>query len=255
MALYDGFFDAVVDEKTGQYDRTYGSEDFTKYFAYTIGSGVCVHSDPNSFKVRMENGSAVISPGYLFIRGYWLKNNGDYTVPLSGTSPLAIAATLNMASRMIELGAVPTAGSYPDSLVLALANPTAGTTQDTRHNADICGVIDTAGALSQKVEWALNYIDTQVESKLNQAQADIQEKSGLLDAKIAAAQDQTERLSPLPVGAIKFSVGNPGASWLLCNGGTFSVSTYPELNTALSGNTLPHLSLGDVPAYIKAKEG
>ena len=75
MALYDGFFDAVLDEETGQYDREYDSAGFTEYFGEIIGSGVCVYQNPGSFKVRVENGAAVIAPGYLFIQGYWLRND------------------------------------------------------------------------------------------------------------------------------------------------------------------------------------
>ena len=127
MAIYDGFFDAeaVGENEDGatKYDREYGPDDFTGYFANIIGSGVCVHENPDSFKVRLEEGAAVVSPGYLFIQGYWLKNDGDYTVPLSGSSTLAVLAHLNLGARMIQLEARSMAQSYPDSLVLALVNP------------------------------------------------------------------------------------------------------------------------------------
>ena len=74
MALYDGFFDAVADEGTGEYDRAYGPGDFTGYFENIIGSGVCVHNNPDSFKAEYEDGTLYLRPGYLFIRGYWLAN-------------------------------------------------------------------------------------------------------------------------------------------------------------------------------------
>ena len=65
MALFDGFFDSYYDETTDAYDREYGSDEFTEYFDQMIGSGVCIHKNPDSFKVRLEDGAAIVSPGYL----------------------------------------------------------------------------------------------------------------------------------------------------------------------------------------------
>lgn len=256
MAVYDGFFDAVADEETGEFDRSYSSGSFTDYFAHIIGSGVCIHNNQDSFKVRFEGGNAVVSPGYLFIQGYWLKNDADYTVPVTGDATLAIVAHLNMGSRMIEIEAVSVAQAYPDSLVLGLVNPTAGTAEDTRNNTDICGVIDTAGELSKKVEWAVNYIDNEVENRLNSIEIDIAEKSAENDAKIAAAkteadnkisafneevsdqiasiQAEVDKISPPPIGSIKFSASqNIEPGWLRCDGSFISESQYPELVAAL----------------------
>ena len=131
MAVYDGFFDAVLDDETEEYDRAYEPGDFTGYFEKIIGSGVCVHGNENSFKVRLENGKAVVSPGYLFIQGYWCKNDADYSIDLPGTGNYAIAAHLNLGQRMIELKAQSVAQSYPDSLVLAIVSPSSA--EDTRH--------------------------------------------------------------------------------------------------------------------------
>jgi len=38
-----------------------------------------------------------------------------------------------------------------------------------------------------------------------------------------------------------FPVSMSLANWLLCNGGTFSATTYPALHTLLGGTTLPNL--------------
>lgn len=256
MAVYDGFFDAVLDEETQEHDRAYGAVDFTGYFAHIIGSGVCIHNAPDSFMVRFEDGNAVISPGYLFIQGYWLKNDSDYTISVTGTSTLAIVAHLNLGRRMIELEARSVAQAYPDSLVLSLVNPAAGTAEDTRHNTDICGVIDTAGALSQKVEWAVNYIDNEIENKLSAAEADIAEQSKKLDDKIAEVQAQVDKINPPPVGTIQFSASKDvGPEWLLCNGDFISESQYPELVAALgkltpSGDKFKILSDGEIGPQI-----
>ncbi len=254
MAVYDGFFDAVQNEDTGEYDRAYASEDFTGYFEKVIGSGVCVHNNPDSFKVRLENGKAVVSPGYLFIQGYWCRNDADYPIELPGTGNYAVAAHLNLGKRMIELEAQSVAQAYPDSLVLSIVSPTSA--EDTRYNTDICGVIDAAGELSSKVEWAVNYIDNEIEGKLAAAEADINAQSKKLDAKIAEVQAQVDRISPPPIGSIKFSASKDvGAEWLKCDGSFINEADYPELVASLgklipSGDKFQLLSDGEIGPQI-----
>lgn len=254
MALYDGFFDSVLDDETEEYDRAYGSGDFTGYFEKIIGSGVCVHGNSDSFKVRLESGKAVVSPGYLFIQGYWLKNSADYQIELPGTGNYAIAAKLNLGQRMIELKAQSVAQAYSDSLVLAIVSPTAA--EDTRHNTDICGVIDTAGELSGKVEWALNYINTEIESKLQQVEQDIAAQDAKLDAKIAEVQAVADSIVPPPIGSIKFSASeNIDNTWLKCDGSFISETNYPELVAALgkltpSGDKFQLISSGEIGPQI-----
>jgi len=254
--IYDGFFDAVQDD-SGNYDRTYNSGDFTGYFGEIIGSGVCIHNNPDSMLVRYENGSAVVAPGYLFIEGYWLKNDADYSVPLGGSADYAIVAHLNMAGRLIEI--IPmekvTPEVYPDSLVLAYITSD-GAVQDTRYNTDICGVIDSAGELSEKVAYAVEYIDTQIEAKIAQAENDIAAQALKLDEKIAEVSAEVEKLAPPPVGTIKFSASqNAGAEWLKCNGDFISEADYPELVAALgkltpSGDKFQLLSSGQIGPQI-----
>lgn len=254
MALYDGFFDSVLDDETEEYDRAYESGDFTGYFEKIIGSGVCVHGNADSFKVRLESGKAVVSPGYLFIQGYWLKNSADYQIELPGTGNYAIAAKLSLGQRMIELKAQSVAQAYPDSLVLAIVSPAAA--EDTRHNTDICGVIDTAGELSGKVEWALNYINTEIESKLQQVEQDIAAQDAKLDAKIAEVQAVADSIVPPPIGAIKFSASESvDDTWLQCDGSFINESDYPELVAALgkltpSGDKFQLISSGEIGPQI-----
>lgn len=232
MSLYDGFFDATQNEDTGEYDRTYSTDDFAGYFAKIIGSGVCVHNNPDSFLVRLEEGQAVVSPGYLFISGYWLKNDADYTIALPESRNYAIVARLNLGTRMIELEARTVETAYTDSLVLAIVSPSAA--EDTRYNTDLCGVIDTAGELSTKVEWALNYIDNEIESKLASVEAEIAAQAVNLDAKIAAVQAVVDSIVPPPIGTIQFSASqNVGNEWLPCDGRFINEKDYPELVAAL----------------------
>lgn len=264
MALYDGFFDAVQDETTEEYDRAYSSGDFTGYFANVIGSGVCVHNNPDSFKAEYEDGTLYLRPGYLFIQGYWLSNKAGesetnykgyaVTLPNNMTDPMAVVAHLNLGQRLIEIEVRAVSQAYPDALVLAIITTDAA--EDTRHNTDICGVIDTAGELSSKVEWALNYIDTEIESKLQQVERDIAAQDAKLDAKIAEVQAVADSIVPPPIGSIKFSVSQGvGAEWLRCDGRFVNEADYPELVAALgkltpSGDKFQLISSGEIGPQI-----
>ena len=248
MALFDGFFDSFYNEETGEYDRKYGngSDDFSEYFDQMTGSGVCVHKNPDSFKVRLEDGAAVVSPGYLFIQGYWLKNDGEYALELTGGGTIAIKAYLNLGKRMIELLAVPAAASYPDALVLALIDTAAGTVEDTRYNTGICGVIDAPGALSEKIEYALNYIDTQADARLEQIEKTMADQEKKLDAAIRDVEGEAAKMQPAPVGTVRFSAGNIQAGWLKCDGDFVSRAEYPELVEQLGKLTIGTRSFTEI---------
>lgn len=247
MALYDGFFDAVLNEDTYQYDREYDSGSFTEYFGKLIGSGVCVHGNENSMKVGLNGTSAFIAPGYLFIQGHWLKNTAEYTVPISGVGVHAVLAHLNMGARRIEVGSQPKADpeEYPNALVLAYVtvdSSGAVSVEDTRYRTDICGVINSAGALASKVEWAIHYINNEIELKLKQVEADIKAQEAVLDKKIAEVNALVEKLAPPPIGTIKFSASQDiEEGWLRCDGSFVSETDYPELVAALGKHT-PNVS-------------
>lgn len=264
MALYDGFFDATQDETTGEYDRAYTSGDFTGYFANVIGSGVCIHNNADSFKAEYEDGTLYLRPGYLFIKGYWLANKAGegetnykgyaVTLPTGMTGSMAVVAHLNLGQRLIEIKVQAVSQAYPDALVLAII--TADTAEDTRYNTDICSVIDTAGELSGKVEWALNYIDTEIDSKLQQVEADIAAQGAKLDAKIAEVQAVADGITPPPIGSIKFSAAqNVDDTWLKCDGSFVNEADYPELVAALgkltpSGDKFQLVSNGEIGPQI-----
>lgn len=261
MALYDGFFDATLNEETYQYDREYNSGDFTEYFASSIGSGVCIYNNISSMKVSWDGTAAVVAPGYLFIEGYWLKNDGNYSVPLSEAGAHAILAYLNTGARRIEIISQLKADpeEYPSCLCLAyvtIDGAGTGTVEDTRYNTDICGVIDSAGDLSVKVEYAINYIDNEVEGKLAEAEAAIEAQAVLLDAKIEEVNQQVEKLTPPPIGTVKFSASSAiEEGWLRCDGSFISETDYPELVAALgkkypSGDKFALLSDGEIGQNI-----
>ncbi len=246
MAIYTGFFDAAFDEDTGTYDREYGSADFTEYFGQIVGSGVCVYGNDDSMKVYYDSASqrAVVNPGYLFIRGYWLRNDGLYTVNLADlpAGVYAIRAVLNMGSRAITIGQVAKADpeEYPDALVLAYATVEAGSgvsVEDTRSRTDICGLIDAAGSLSQKVEYAIHYIDNEIQEKLDQIQQDLQAQEAEIDGKIEEANSLIAQIAPPAIGTIKFSASQDiEEGWLRCDGSFINEADYPELVAALGKN-------------------
>lgn len=235
MALYDGFFDAELNTETGKYDREYSAPDFTGYFGAITGSGVCVYENPDSMRVRREAGSAVVEPGYLFLRGYWLKNDGEYSVALPSAGAFRILARLDLSRRMIEIVSQPVAEEVPeDSLVLSVIDVDAGTVTDTREDPELCGVIDAVGDLAQKIEAVLQYIDTEIEQKLREAQEQILAQDARLDAKIVEVAAQVEKITPPPVGTVKFTASQDvGPEWLRCDGSFVNEEDYPELVAAL----------------------
>lgn len=246
MAIYTGFFDAAFDEVSGTYDHEYDSSDFVGYFEQLVGSGVCVHENDNSLQAYYDLNSkrVVVNPGYLFIRGYWLKNDGLYTINLSGVgaNTYAILAQLNVGDRAISITQTPKKDpeSYPDALVLAYAtvDDQGGVTlEDTRSRTDICGLIDSAGSLSSKVDYAINYIDTQIEGRLDQIEQQLQAQSAELDGKIDEANELVSQISPPSIGTIQFSASqNIEEGWLRCDGSFINEADYPELVAALGKN-------------------
>lgn len=247
MAIYTGFFDAAYDEAKAEYDRLYDSADFTEYFENIVGSGVCVYENDDSMAVFYDAASqrALVNPGYLFIRGYWLKNDGLYGVDMANLAAgdYVIVAHLNMARRLIEIVCQEKSQpeEYIDSLVLAYATADeAGnvTITDTR-GGEFCGLIDSVGSLSAKVGWALNYINTEIDTKLAQIQQNLQQQSDEIDGKIEEANSLIAKIAPPAVGTIKFSASQDvEEDWLRCDGSFINEVDYPELVAAL-GKLIP----------------
>jgi microcystin-dependent protein len=62
-----------------------------------------------------------------------------------------------------------------------------------------------------------------------------------------------------PIGAIMmWPTATPPSGWLICDGGTFNTTAYPELNTVLGGNTKPNFrgrfALGTKPPPVNQGE-
>lgn len=273
MAIHVGFFDAAYDDEAGVYDRVYDAGNFTEYFGQFIGSGVCLYNNPDSMLVSVDNTTkkVLINPGYLFINGYWLKSTELYGMDFSSVpaGTYAITAELNLGKRAILLSYWTKADPevYPDMLVLAYVTVDTNKTllvEDTRGRTDICGKIDSAGDLSNKVNEALAYINTEIDRKLEDALRTLETTESNLNVALAEAEQEINAASakaneliataePPQVGTIKFSASKSiGEGWLRCDGSYITEASYPDLVTALGKNypsgdkfqVLFHQSLG-----------
>lgn len=266
MAIYTGFFDSHFDETTGEYDHSYGSEDFIGYFSGIVGSGVCVYGNPDSMKVflNLDTPTALVNPGYLFIKGYWLRNDSTHPISLASLmmGSYVVYAELDLGNRLIRLGVKlkPEPEVYTNTLILARIEVTEDGTRsitDTREDTTICGIIDAVGNLWPRVTVLLNYIDTEIDSKLDQVQADLQASAQYLDSQIAEADSAIAQVGPPEVGTIKFSASqNIDDYWLRCDGRFINEADYPSLVEAL-GKLTPGvedfqeiIEAGTIPRYI-----
>lgn len=83
MAETSGFFEAILDEFTGEYDLEYFASQFAAFFALFIGNGV-FGSPTNQLKVSAGDALTVkISPGHSFINGYWYENDEELTLSIT----------------------------------------------------------------------------------------------------------------------------------------------------------------------------
>lgn len=75
MAETSGFFQAMLDETTGKYDRVYLAREFANYFALFVKNGV-FGSPTNQLRVSPGNGLSIsVAPGNAFIKGMWYNNS------------------------------------------------------------------------------------------------------------------------------------------------------------------------------------
>lgn len=157
------FFNAeLINDK---YDRTYNAEDFARYFASFIGSGIFPNPTTN-LQVRANNGmSVVVSKGKAWINGYFYENTEDLNLNLATAHGVLkridrIVVRLDLSARLIRCaikkGSESSSPNPPnlqrdsDIFELALAdilveNGAVKITQsnitDQRFNADLCGIV------------------------------------------------------------------------------------------------------------------
>lgn len=148
-----------------QYDRTYNAEDFARYFASFIGSGI-FPSPTSNLQVRANDGmSVVVSKGKAWINGYFYENTEDLNLNLATAHGVLkridrIVVRLDLSARLIQCavkkGSESSSPTPPnlqrdsDIFELALAdilveNGATKLTQsnitDQRFNNSLCGIV------------------------------------------------------------------------------------------------------------------
>ncbi len=157
------FFNAeLVDEK---YDRTYNAEDFARYFASFIGSGIFPNPTTN-LQVKVDNAMQImVLAGKAWINGYFYENTDELSLQLATADGVLnridrVVLRLNLINRemkcVVKQGASASTPQTPsiqrdsDIYELALAdilveNGATKLTQsnitDQRFNNDLCGIV------------------------------------------------------------------------------------------------------------------
>lgn len=172
------FFNAeLVDE---QYDRTYNAEDFARYFASFIGSGIFPNPTTN-LQVKVDNAMQIIvSAGKAWINGYFYENTDELSLQLATADGVLnrvdrVVLRLDLVNRemkcVVKTGTSASTPQTPilqrdsDIYELALADISVkkGATKltqsditDQRFNDSLCGIvsgvvdqIDTTGLFAQ----------------------------------------------------------------------------------------------------------
>ena len=193
------FFNAeLVDE---QYDRVYNAEDFARYFASFIGSGIFPNPTTN-LQVKVDNGmQIIISTGKAWINGYFYENTSELSLQLTTSDGVLnridrVVLRLDLVNREIKCHIkTGTTSSNPtvqplqrdsDIYEVALADIyiAKGTTKlsqsnikDQRFDTDLCGVvtgvvnqIDTTNLFSQ-FQTAFELWFDEIKGKLSEDQA------------------------------------------------------------------------------------
>ena len=157
------FFNAELVD--GLYDRVYNADDFARYFASFIGSGI-FPSPTTNLQVKVDNGMQIIvSVGKAWINGYFYENTSDLSLQLATSDGVLnridrVVLRLDLVKREIKCHIkIGTTSSNPTAqplqrdsdiyeVVLADIYITKGTTKlsqsnitDQRFNKDLCGVV------------------------------------------------------------------------------------------------------------------
>ena len=157
------FLSRFYNSKNG--DRTYDAADWADYFASFVGNGVFAQP-ANGCQVKADSGMKIkVSPGKLWINGYYSVNTSDYSLTLPAADSVksrydSVVARLDLSKRttslMIikggadELHSAPviTRSSTVYDLCLAVIAVKAGATAitqaditDTRTDETVCGIV------------------------------------------------------------------------------------------------------------------
>lgn len=157
MAETSGFFEAQLDEISGEYDREYYASQFAQYFSLFIHNGV-FGNPTNQLKVTAGTGlNIVVAEGWAFINGHWYHNDSNKTIAISPNTSSqdrvdSVVCRLDVVNRVISAIVIETSEITRDSayydLKLAEVNVAVGTTAivnsmiaDTRLLESVCGLV------------------------------------------------------------------------------------------------------------------
>lgn len=158
MAETSGFFQAMVDENTNDYDRKYFAKQFADYFSLFVGNGVFANPTNQLMVVPGTGLSVVVKPGYAFINGYWYWNSTDKAIPLvpnygTGNRTDTVRVRMSDVTRNMTVDVytgdtelVRGEDVYDLQLASITVQPMAETllasaVQDTRPNEQVCGFV------------------------------------------------------------------------------------------------------------------
>lgn len=158
MAESSGFFQAMIDENTGDYDRKYLAREFANYFALFVKNGV-FGSPTNQLKVVPGNGLSIsVSPGNAFIKGMWYNNSSNKNIAIvpnysSSNRIDTVRVRMDDLARVIKADVytgdtdlVRTEDTYDLQVATIVVKPSASTITDaeitdTRPNESVCGFV------------------------------------------------------------------------------------------------------------------
>lgn len=158
MAESSGFFQAMMDEKTGDYDRKYLAREFANYFALFVKNGV-FGSPTNQLRVAPGNDLSIsVASGYAFIKGMWYHNDSSKNIVLvpnytSSNRVDTVRVRMSDITRSITVDVftgdtdlVRGEDVYDLQIATVTVKPsatsvTAADIQDTRPNQSVCGFV------------------------------------------------------------------------------------------------------------------
>lgn len=165
MAVTYGFFDALLDESTGTYDRTYSAEQMSMYFRGLVSDGIIANVG-GMLQVTPKSGMQVqVATGRAILDSRWMNSDTVATLTISAahaTLPRidTVVAVLEYSNRLIHFVVRKgTAASSPSApairrnanyfeLVLASIRIPAGATAitsamitDRRPDQTVCGFV------------------------------------------------------------------------------------------------------------------
>lgn len=185
MSEKSGFFDAH--KVSGEWDRTYISEDFARYFSAFVGNGVFANKS-DELQVIQSNPlgmSVTVAPGMSWLDGYFYYNDSELQLSLDNADGSlnridTIVCRWSAVNRLIQtvvkkgVAAVSPQAPTPQwnsdikELQLASIQVSAGTTSitqslitDTRPNTSVCGwvtsLIDQVDTSTLFLQWQNAY--------------------------------------------------------------------------------------------------